>query len=62
MADSVHSLSDISTDIAVIIGSRYWCRPPDESHPVGHRGIETGVAIFIGVMLAAAGLVLDMRG
>lgn len=62
VADSVHSLSDISTDIAVIIGSRYWCRPPDESHPVGHRGIETGVAIFIGLMLAAAGFGMGYEG
>ncbi len=37
VADSVHSLSDSSTDIAILIGVRYWSQPPDESHPHGHR-------------------------
>lgn len=54
-ADAVHSLSDLSTDIAVVVGSRFWSRPPDASHPLGHSGIETAVAMFIGLMLMAAG-------
>lgn len=55
IADAVHSLSDTVTDVAVIAGSHYWGRPPDETHPYGHRRVETLVAVFIGVMLAAAG-------
>lgn len=55
IADAVHSLSDLTTDIAVVLGARYWSRPPDENHPLGHRGIETAVSIFIGIMLLAAG-------
>lgn len=58
IADSVHSLSDFSTDIAVIIGSYFWSQPPDEEHPYGHRRIETLVSIIIGVGLAAAGIML----
>ena len=56
LADAVHSLSDLTTDIAVIVGARFWCRPPDKSHPMGHRGIETAVSLFIGLMLLVAGL------
>ncbi len=55
IADAVHSLSDLTTDIAVVVGARYWNRPPDENHPLGHRGIETTVSMFIGIMLLAAG-------
>ncbi|HUT77596.1 MAG TPA: cation diffusion facilitator family transporter [Polyangia bacterium] len=54
VADAVHSLSDCVTDVAVLVGIRYWSRPPDETHPYGHKRIETLVTAFIGVMLAAA--------
>jgi cation diffusion facilitator family transporter len=56
IADAIHSLTDTTTDIAVIAGSHYWSRPPDECHPYGHRRLETLVTAFIGVMLAAAGV------
>ncbi len=56
IADAIHSLSDTTSDIAVIAGSHYWSRPPDESHPYGHRRMETLVSIFIGIMLLAAGV------
>ena len=53
VADGVHSLSDSSTDVAILVGVRYWTQPPDEEHPHGHRRIETVVTVFIGVLLAA---------
>ena len=56
IADAIHSLTDTTTDIAVIAGSHYWSRPPDDSHPYGHRRLETLVTAFIGIMLAAAGV------
>ncbi|MEW6710497.1 MAG: cation diffusion facilitator family transporter [Candidatus Riflebacteria bacterium] len=56
VADGVHSLSDCSTDIAVLVGLKYWNEPPDECHPYGHRRIETLVAVLIGAVLALAGL------
>lgn len=55
IADAIHSLTDTTTDIAVIAGSHYWDRPPDEDHPYGHRRLETLISVFIGIMLAAAG-------
>ncbi len=62
VADAIHSLSDTTSDIAVIAGSHYWSRPPDESHPYGHRRMETLVSIFIGIMLLAAGLGIGWEG
>jgi len=56
MADAVHSLSDSVTDVVLLIGLRYWAQPPDETHPHGHRRIETLVAIAIGLSLAAVGI------
>jgi cation diffusion facilitator family transporter len=56
IADAIHSLSDVTTDLAVIAGSHYWSRPPDEDHPYGHGRLETLVSVFIGIMLGAAGI------
>lgn len=53
VADAVHSFSDCTTDIAILVGSNYWSRPPDDDHPYGHQRIETVVTIFIGLLLAA---------
>jgi divalent metal cation (Fe/Co/Zn/Cd) transporter len=41
VADTVHSLSDLGTDLAVLLGVRFWSAPADESHPYGHGRIET---------------------
>ena len=61
VADAIHSLTDLTTDIAVIAGSHYWSRPPDENHPYGHRRLETLVTVFIGVVLIAAGIGIGWR-
>jgi cation diffusion facilitator family transporter len=56
VADAVHSMSDLVTDVAVLVGSRYWSQPPDEDHPYGHRRIETMVTIVVGLVLGLVGL------
>ena len=56
VADAVHSLSDCTTDMAVIVGAHYWSQPADQSHPYGHGRLETLVTIFIGVILLGAAL------
>ena len=61
VADGVHSLSDSATDIAVIVGARYWTQPADESHPHGHGRIETMITFFIGVVLAIVGILIAYR-
>ncbi|MDR0518171.1 MAG: cation diffusion facilitator family transporter [Fibromonadaceae bacterium] len=61
VADAIHSLSDLSTDFAILVGSRYWNRPPDEDHPYGHRRIETLVSIAIGLVLASVGVFLALE-
>jgi cation diffusion facilitator family transporter len=56
IADAVHSLSDMTTDLAVIFGVHFWSQPPDQSHPYGHRRIETAVTLFVAAMLVVAGI------
>jgi cation diffusion facilitator family transporter len=56
VADAVHSLSDLGTDLAVILGIKYWTAPADEDHPYGHGRIETIVTAAIGIFLAAAAI------
>jgi cation diffusion facilitator family transporter len=51
LADGIESLMDIGTSSVIIVGVRYWSKPPDESHPHGHRRIETLISLFIGVVL-----------
>ncbi|MGE4297265.1 MAG: cation diffusion facilitator family transporter [Desulfovibrionaceae bacterium] len=61
VADAVHSLSDMVTDLVIIVCARYWSKPADASHPYGHQRIETLVTLCIGAALAsvAVGLSYD---
>lgn len=54
IADAVHSLSDLVTDVAVLLGVRYWEAPADDAHPYGHGKIQALVTLFIGATLAVA--------
>jgi len=56
VADAVHSLSDLTTDFAVIFGVKYWTKPADEDHPYGHRRIEAIITIIISLILMGVGL------
>jgi len=58
LADALHSFTDSITDIAVILGVRYWTAPADEDHPHGHGRIETLITVVIG--LAVGGVAIGM--
>jgi cation diffusion facilitator family transporter len=51
VADAVHSLSDMGTDLLVLFGIRIWSAPADDHHPYGHQRIETIVTLLISVFL-----------
>lgn len=55
MADGIHSLSDLITDIVAIIGTKISMRPADEKHPYGHGKIEYITSIIIGVIIISIG-------
>lgn len=56
LADALHSLSDSVTDIAVILGVRYWTAPADEDHPHGHGRIETLITVVIGLAIGVVAI------
>jgi cation diffusion facilitator family transporter len=56
VADGIHSLSDMSTDITILIGVRYWMAPADENHPYGHRRIETVITAILGILVGTVAL------
>ena len=62
VADAVHSLSDLMTDIAVIAGLKIAEKPGDSSHNYGHGKIETLAAVFIGFMLFIVAFGIFWRG
>ncbi len=58
LADGVHSLTDLVSDIAVLASLKWGDLPPDDSHPYGHRRVHTLVALFVGLgLLSAAGII-----
>lgn len=61
VADAVHSLSDMGTDLLVLFGVKFWSAPADERHPYGHHRMETVVTLCISFLLAAVafGFVVD---
>lgn len=61
VADGVHSLSDLVSDVMVWWAAKHGSRHADESHPYGHARIETAVTVGLGVLLilVAAGILID---
>lgn len=55
VADGVHSLSDIATDLAVIFGVYFGGKGPDVKHPYGHGRMETFSAAFVALALVTVG-------
>lgn len=53
IADAVHSVSDVATDVVVIVFLRVSMRPRDTSHDYGHGKFETLATVAIAAALAA---------
>lgn len=58
VADGIHSLSDLATDIVSIYGSKLSLKPADTEHPYGHGKIEYLTSIVIGAIILALALSL----
>jgi len=65
VADGVHSLSDLATDVLVLYAAKHSHREADEEHPYGHGRIETAATVALGIALigVAVGIGIDaIRG
>ena len=56
VSDGFHSLSDMSTDIMVLVGVHLGSKQPDKKHPYGHGRLETMVTLIIAVALLFVGI------
>jgi cation diffusion facilitator family transporter len=53
IADGIHSLSDLATDVLVWVAGRQASQAPDSDHPYGHGRYETLATMVLGVFLLA---------
>lgn len=51
IADGVHSISDLATDIMVWLFNRIGIQEPDDDHPYGHARFETFGTFILGCLL-----------
>lgn len=61
VADGVHSLTDLVTDLIVWLGIKIGRAEADKNHPYGHGRIETLASMAIGLILAATAFGLAWR-
>ncbi|MBJ7550113.1 cation diffusion facilitator family transporter [Marinomonas ostreistagni] len=61
VADGIHSLSDLVTDVFVLIAANNARQAPDKNHPYGHLRFETLTTVILGVVLivVATGIVFE---
>ena len=56
VADGIHSVTDMITDFAVLLGLHFGSKKPDAEHPYGHGKLETLAAVGIALGLLTVGL------
>jgi cation diffusion facilitator family transporter len=61
IADGIHSLSDLISDLFVIIAIKMGSREADHEHPYGHRRFETMATVLLGMglVVVAGGIAWD---
>lgn len=62
IADAVHSLSDLITDLIVIVFVRIAGKPEDKNHDYGHGKFETIATLLIGLALLAVAFGICKEG
>jgi len=51
IADGVHSISDLLSDVFVILGIRHSLKPADDEHPFGHGKFEYVLSFILGLSI-----------
>ncbi len=51
IADGIHSISDLLSDVFVILGIRHSLKPADDEHPFGHGKFEYVLSLMLGVFI-----------
>ncbi|HIF79130.1 MAG TPA: cation transporter [Gammaproteobacteria bacterium] len=58
IADGIHSLSDLITDILVLVATKHSAHAADEGHPYGHDRIQTLVSLALAGSLGIIAIVI----
>lgn len=58
IADGLHSLSDLISDLVVLIAAKYGTRRADKKYPYGYARFETVATIIVGGILILVALVI----
>jgi cation diffusion facilitator family transporter len=61
IADAVHSVSDLFTDVVVLFGIKIGRKPPDKEHHFGHARIETLASAIVGLALIGTAIYLGIE-
>ena len=61
IADGIHSLSDLATDIIAIIGNFLSNKKADEKHPYGYGQVEYLTSIIVGIAIFMVGIMLSLK-
>ena len=61
IADGIHSMSDLATDVVVLVAAKHGAKDADDEHPYGHGRIETLATVALGsvLILVAFGIGYD---
>ncbi len=51
IADGVHSISDLMSDVFVILGIKHSLKPADDEHPFGHGKFEYVLSFVLGLSI-----------
>ncbi len=60
VADGIHSLSDLISDVMVLYAAKHGGMEADEAHPYGHGRIETAITVAVGVLLIAVAIGISL--
>lgn len=61
VADGVHTLSDLVSDVVVFLAIRQGSKVADREHPYGHSRFETVATVAVGILLGVAALGIAIR-
>ncbi len=61
IADGMHTLADLSSDLLVLYALKHSTKEADEEHPYGHARFETAVTLVLGVLLLLVGIGIAAR-
>lgn len=61
IADGLHTLSDLVTDILVLVAVKHSSQKADADHPYGHSRYETAATVILGVILIAVAFGIGYR-